>query len=571
MELELLIRQQFAMRLYILLVAFACISTSSSGQILTETRIGWNGFISAQDSLFHHPIDAVAPPWFPDLETPLNRSNQGPEGLDTDGDGLLDSDEIRLGTDALNVDSDCDTIDDGTEVGSDVNQPLDQDFDGIIDALESRFADSDLDSVPDPVDPTSGWQLTGGKFFPFAVKNRRCVRGDAPRSPDCRRAGVTAVKVGTLFPIPVLLDGIPLSRLGNEIELFDNGAGGDRIAGDGIWSRNGITSTADASLPTSMPFDQVTATDAGGTVTRFLFDVMGFGPVFEFGVIAPEPLEEPLPIAPNAQTTSHLINLIAPLQLLEVQKFIDFDFGRPIRLFETTQMLYDLVGEDLFDFILFFPESPVHVGIAGREGTVQHNIEGIGADLFDDTASWGSMGKLQSVVTLNFGAGPTLHEVMHRWAVHLTPDLGFGSCGGSSHWGVAGVGMGQLGGFDPTSLVDNGDGTFTAAPFSPVANGGDYVSLELYLMGLASASEVPDIPIPQNVDCNSAMCTSISPIGLCERLSFRASGLTTVTLQDIINRHGPRIPDVLTSQKGVPAHHGGGISVPSQRERNGLL
>jgi hypothetical protein len=30
---------------------------------------------------------------------------------------------------------------------------------------------SDLDSVPDPVDPTSGWQLSCGKFFPFAIKN----------------------------------------------------------------------------------------------------------------------------------------------------------------------------------------------------------------------------------------------------------------------------------------------------------------------------------------------------------------------------------------------------------------
>jgi hypothetical protein len=152
-------------------------------------------------------------------------------------------------------------------------------------------------------------------------------------------------------------------------------------------------------------------------------------------VVDPEPLEEPLQIAPNAQTTSHLINLIAPLHLLEVQKFVAVG---PNRLPETTQMLYDLVGEDLFDFILFFPESPVHIGVAGIEGTVQNNIEGIGIGPFDATASCGSMGKLQAVIALNFGAGPTLHEMVHRWAVYLDPDLGFGSCGGPSHWGCRG-------------------------------------------------------------------------------------------------------------------------------------
>src|SRR5690606_9369364 len=55
--------------------------------------------------------------------------------MDSDADGLRDRDEIALGLDPNNPDTDGDGIDDATEVGPDINNPLDSGGFGRIDAL----------------------------------------------------------------------------------------------------------------------------------------------------------------------------------------------------------------------------------------------------------------------------------------------------------------------------------------------------------------------------------------------------------------------------------------------------
>jgi hypothetical protein len=63
---------------------------------------------------------------------------------DTDNDGLLDSQEIILGTNPLKRDSDGDSVSDAIEIGMDINAPQDSDHDNIIDALDT---DDDNDGV----------------------------------------------------------------------------------------------------------------------------------------------------------------------------------------------------------------------------------------------------------------------------------------------------------------------------------------------------------------------------------------------------------------------------------------
>lgn len=67
-----------------------------------------------------------------------------PTPKDTDGDGLLDDDETKLGTDPNNPDSDGDSVPDGVEVGNNLSKPLDTDGDGTIDALDG---DDDADGI----------------------------------------------------------------------------------------------------------------------------------------------------------------------------------------------------------------------------------------------------------------------------------------------------------------------------------------------------------------------------------------------------------------------------------------
>ncbi len=87
-------------------------------------------------------------------------------GLDSDGDGLLDADEVSIhGTDPANPDSDSDFISDGVEVNTTLTNPADDDSDddGFLDGNEDRNddgvvgadetdpndADSDADGVQD--------------------------------------------------------------------------------------------------------------------------------------------------------------------------------------------------------------------------------------------------------------------------------------------------------------------------------------------------------------------------------------------------------------------------------------
>jgi hypothetical protein len=63
---------------------------------------------------------------------------------DTDNDGLLDSQEIILGTNPLKRDSDGDGVSDAIEIGMDINSPQDSDHDNKIDALDS---DDDNDGI----------------------------------------------------------------------------------------------------------------------------------------------------------------------------------------------------------------------------------------------------------------------------------------------------------------------------------------------------------------------------------------------------------------------------------------
>ncbi|HEV7732632.1 MAG TPA: hypothetical protein VGR62_10745 [Candidatus Binatia bacterium] len=203
---------------------------------------------------------------------------------------------------------------------------------------------------------------------------------------------------------------------------------------------------------------------------------------------------------------------------------------------------------DVFDFVvLVTDEDSVAPDVYhGLHYQVQNDTDGIGPH-FDSTERFGLWSRLQGVIHLSYEgslrSAAGLHEFAHRWANYVIPTSANTS---DAHWNFSDVG-GQLGGWQAGTLVELGDGLYQArgpgdhVSFQPFANGGatvPYASLELYLMGLIGADEVTDVHVAEEAE----FVDSANGI-------FRADRIRTVTMADILAEHGPRIPDVTTSQK----------------------
>ena len=216
------------------------------------------------------------------------------------------------------------------------------------------------------------------------------------------------------------------------------------------------------------------------------------------------------------------------------------------------------VFKDDFDFIFFISnneDKPENLWYYGQLTSVKNDIEGIGMEMFDATGEVGSSGRLQAFIHLPyltaFQYGPTLHEIVHKWAnfIHdfeiATPD---GPVSSIPHWGWAGV-PGQLGGFDPETLRDLGDGLWQAntgmpgaTSFGGNANGGNgvpYATWELYLMGLLPLERLDDIVYFTDVatDYDLVMEGKFSGVRM------------TYTVEQYIEDYGVRNPTSESSQK----------------------
>jgi hypothetical protein len=150
----------------------------------------------------------------------------------------------------------------------------------------------------------------------------------------------------------------------------------------------------------------------------------------------------------------------------------------------------------------------------------------------------------------NYAVGHLAHEVGHRWSAYVTAKVNdrIVSLIDWPHWAP---GLHSPVSF-PYSLPleastlgggvwqDNLDGTYTQLRdgfFVPAAG---YSFLDLYLMGLISASEVPDF----------FMLTKLVRVGADGggHSVFKAER-SKITIQDVIAAEGPRLPDVDHSQR----------------------
>ena len=149
----------------------------------------------------------------------------------------------------------------------------------------------------------------------------------------------------------------------------------------------------------------------------------------------------------------------------------------------------------------------------------------------------------------NYGIAQIAHEMGHRWSAFVSAKVNGETIPlAPTHWNRGLHAPVPFPYQRPTEASamgggvwqDNFDGTYTQLDddYYVPATGWSY--LELYLMGLAAPSEVPDFfllrnLVPAGKDVNG------HPIFKADR--------TKITVQDVIAAEGPRLPDVERSQK----------------------
>jgi hypothetical protein len=207
---------------------------------------------------------------------------------------------------------------------------------------------------------------------------------------------------------------------------------------------------------------------------------------------------------------------------------------------------------DAFDLAVVMPGRSMFSSGEFRETVSQtlrtaNDVEHIGVPIYNDAASCGSAGRLRGVVMQPFGSIDLLDlEVLNVWGIdigipfNLVQPAGLGSLSWNPLCDVGG----QLASYCTAEdgavgrLAANGDGTWRLVP---VDENELYSPLELYIMGLVPAEDVPPIHILSEPDLTNS-----------ERVT--AASVQTVTLDDIIAAHGgTRSPTSDESQKAFSA------------------
>jgi len=193
---------------------------------------------------------------------------------------------------------------------------------------------------------------------------------------------------------------------------------------------------------------------------------------------------------------------------------------------------------------------PVYVGSAQMQEQPPEGAP-VGGD-HDVTSYAHQLGEVSpdgKMLPYNYAMSQIAHEMGHRWSAFVSAKVNGETIPlGPTHWAR---GLQSPVAFPyqrPTEASamgggvwqDNFDGTYTQLDDDYYVPATGYSYLDLYLMGLISAAEVPDFFLLKNLQ-PAGKDSNGHPIFKAER--------TKVTIQDVIAAEGTRLPDVDHSQR----------------------
>jgi hypothetical protein len=344
----------------------------------------------------------------------------------------------------------------------------------------------------------------------------------------------------------VFITSLGTSEPEGRAELYDDGTHGDEKAGDRVFTLAGVTLPADHSGSPGIGFHTW-----WGFIRVELKDGTTLGN--EYGMIIGQVDTEYKDQFPASQYGNGLSSTAYAFFIEDTaHKVLD---GYPVanvycgtKNFNAYKKLYS-VFPDVFDMALLMPGMQIFRPKDLRENvpynvTVSNNVRNIGIPRMDDTATFGSAGRLKSVQYQSFTSYEIVdHETTHTWGALLGKSLGLLEklSGGeiSPHWNSHSDIGGQLGYFyfegdSVGQFAYNGNGTWR---FRPNTENRAYSPLELYVMGLIPSAEVPDIHILKDPD-------------ITDPARVTAASYKTVTMAQVVKTAGgERIPAAKDAQK----------------------
>lgn len=330
----------------------------------------------------------------------------------------------------------------------------------------------------------------------------------------------------------------PTGTTGRDSAADSGGASGDSSASGGAVGSGGSGALADGGAAGMAD----TATDGSGT---------GGG----------EP-EEPVELPPGSREVDGIVNLVDAGAADELEAFLLATTETHVVLRSGLSSSWNLFVEhylESYDFVFFVTDHVVNgVPVAGKFEAINRPAEpGSGNEIEIAAGGYRTGGRVKGVIGIPYFENyypPFSHEMGHYWAAWFDPRFGFGAALDrhyGPHWGFSSV-NGQLGGFDGSTLrcetpagalppnctvEDSGRTRYVVGLFGPNANGfrsQPYAPLELYTMGLAPASDVPE----SFMMLRDAAVDDASIDESSETMVVEASALDTLPFSDIVERHG---------------------------------
>jgi hypothetical protein len=258
-----------------------------------------------------------------------------------------------------------------------------------------------------------------------------------------------------------------------------------------------------------------------------------------------------------------------PADTINGPAFEFFSKSKRLDLPALTQTFYR-AHEDEFDTLYIWTDFAFDNGLGVAHAfNVRNDVQGIGLKIFDRGSIYGSPSRLSSILTmgniaddwpadpqahvvgLNSAVSIVCHEQGHRWLSYVRfdaeRDIKDDLLGRQfAHWsffvdtrtGADGLFSSLMEG---NAWRDNGNGTFTT-----IESAVNYFSeLDQYLMGLRAADEVGPITYLVVDEQLKDLIRSKSPVSGFSMNAARK----TATVEQIIKREGPRVPDSRSAPK----------------------